>query len=248
MTQQDHVLIKKVAEARIDNDKAGRLIEEYLPFIKAEAARNTRLELSAGVGDELSVATFAFYEAIGSYDSQKGAFLSYASLIIRSRLSDYYRKETRYRRGLTSGVYTDEDGDEISALEKHDSGRRYVEEKHDRQAAAEEIGEFAKTLAKYGLSLTGVAENCPKQERTFRACKNVVEAAKRNPILIERLTESGKLPVAELAALSGADKKTIERHRRYIVALLLAFTNGFEIIRNHIRQVGRPVTKGGKMA
>ena len=104
---------------------------------------------------------------------------------------------------------------------------------------------FSETLAAYGLSLADVSQNSPKQERTFTACKSVVEVAAGRPEMMEKLTETKKLPVAELTKLSGVERKTIERHRKYIVALLLAFTNGFEIIRGHIRQVGKKTVKGG---
>lgn len=56
-----------------------------------------------------------------------------------------------------------------------------------------------------------------------------------------QLTSTGKLPMAQLSAGSGVDRKTMERHRKYLVALLLAFTNGFEIIRGHLRRIARPV-------
>ena len=42
----------------------------------------------------------------------------------------------------------------------------------------------------------------------------------------------------ELALGSGAERKTLERHRKYLVAILLAFTNGYEIIRGHLCQIG----------
>ena len=34
-----------------------------------------------------------------------------------------------------------------------------------------------------------------------------------------------------LSSLSGVDRKTLDRHRKYLIAVLLAFTNGYEIIR-----------------
>jgi RNA polymerase sigma factor len=46
--------------------------------------------------------------------------------------------------------------------------------------------------------------------------------------------------MAALSELSGVERKTLERHRRYLVAILLAYTNGFEIIRRHLGQL-----KGG---
>ena len=33
------------------------------------------------------------------------------------------------------------------------------------------------------------------------------------------------------------ERKTLERHRKYLAAFLLAFTNGYEIIRGHLCQV-----------
>ena len=49
----------------------------------------------------------------------------------------------------------------------------------------------------------------------------------------------GSLPVSSTRfSSSGTDRKTMERHRKYLVAILLAFTNGYEIIRGHLCQVG----------
>ena len=49
----------------------------------------------------------------------------------------------------------------------------------------------------------------------------------------------------ELASGSGTGKKIMERHRKYLAAILLAFTNGYEIIRGHLCQVAP--AKGGSM-
>ena len=59
--------------------------------------------------------------------------------------------------------------------------------------------------------------------------------------------QTRRLPVGELVNGSGVDKKTIERHRRYLVAILLAFTNGYEIIRGHLCQIAprKSPQKGG---
>ena len=52
--------------------------------------------------------------------------------------------------------------------------------------------------------------------------------------MLDRLERTGKLPISDLAEGSGVERKTLERHRKYLVALLLAYTNGFEIIRGHL--------------
>ena len=100
-----------------------------------------------------------------------------------------------------------------------------------RTASRREIQEFSEKLAQFGLTFSDVADNCPRQERTFAACRRVLDFARTQPELLKRVEDTGKLPMGELAAGSGTDKKTMERHRKYLVAILLAFTNGYEIIR-----------------
>ena len=56
-----------------------------------------------------------------------------------------------------------------------------------------------------------------------------------NTALLDELLKSGRLPMAELVKASSVERKTLERHRKYILAMLLIHTNGYEIIRGHIR-------------
>ena len=51
-----------------------------------------------------------------------------------------------------------------------------------------------------------------------------------------------KVPIAKLAKGAEVERKSLERHRRYLVAFLLICTNGYEIMRGHIMQV----LKGGE--
>ena len=113
-----------------------------------------------------------------------------------------------------------------------------------RTASQQEIREFGEQLGRFGITFSDVADNCPKQERTLAACRRVLEYARSHPELLDRLVESGRLPIHELAVGSGVDKQTLERHRKYLVAILLAFTNGYEIIRGHLCQLA-PAKGGG---
>ena len=77
----------------------------------------------------------------------------------------------------------------------------------------------------------------PGRTVPLKACHKVLEAARSHPRLLEHLIQSRKLPIAELSELSGVSRKTMERHRTYLVAILLAYTNGYEIIRGHLCQI-----------
>ncbi|NMD37074.1 MAG: RNA polymerase subunit sigma [Christensenellaceae bacterium] len=234
--KQESDIILQVYAAKTDNEAADRLIDKYLPFIKAETAKFTGVIPVEGRDDMLSIAMFAFHQAVRLYEKNKGAFLSYAAKAIRNRLIDNSRKEQRHKGTVSlEEPVGGEDG--ITLLEKLDSGHDEINMRTQRVAAREEIIKFSNELSKYGLSLTDIADNCPKQERTLVACHKVLAYAKAHPELLNVLTEKKRLPMSQLASGSGVHFKTLERHRSYLVAILLAYTNGFEIIRGHLRQL-----------
>ena len=220
-TKQD--LVGWVLAAKADSDAADALISQYMGFIRAEARK-----LSFGDGeDELSVAMLAFYEAVLGYEHTRGSFLSFAARAIRSRLIDYHRGESG-----SLNERADEDGAEL--LELLPDTRDDIGELDAREAAQGEIEEYSRALSAFGITFSDIADNCPKQERTLRACLDALNYARSRPELLAAVEKSGKLPVAELAAGANVERKTLERHRKYLVAMLIAFTNGFEIIRGHL--------------
>ena len=77
-------------------------------------------------------------------------------------------------------------------------------------------------------------------------CRQAIRYAREHVELIEQLEKTGKLPLAALAKGAGVERKTLERHRRYLVAMLLIYTNGFDIIRDHLyKVVGTPRKMAG---
>lgn len=240
---QEHEIITQVYAAKQDNQAADRLIEQYLPFIKSETARYIKKFPRNDWDDELSIAMFAFHQAVLSYERYRGAFLPFAARVIQNGLIDYDRKEQRQRRHLSLDATEDEE--DTTLMEKLDTGHDEIGERQFRSEASEEIAHFVRQLSDFGLSLTDIAENCPRQQRTLNACQRVLAYARTEPEIFTLLLQTGKLPVSRLAQGAGVDKKTLERHRKYLVAILLAYTNGFEIIRGHLRQISPG--KGGRM-
>ena len=233
--EQEHPIVRQVLSAQKDPDAADALIEQYLPFIRSETVKHIpSADLSE---DALSVAMFAFYEAAMAYRPERGAFLKFASFAIRNRLIDQHRKQKNRETilSLDQPVRSGEDfrtvGDTVA--DRHDA----VEEGLSRQATREEIEQFQSDLAGYGLTLSKIADSCPKQERTLSACLKALQFARETPELLEKLIETKKLPISALAKGAGVEKKTLERHRDYLIGILLAFTNGFEIIRGHLVQM-----------
>lgn len=233
---EEHGILEQVYAAKESVQAADQLIGDYLPFIRAETAKFLKRPPEEGRDDELSIAMIAFHEAIGGYAKHRGSFLKYASMLIRSRLIDYARKERRHRQ--TVSLDAPAAGEESASLgETLPEERDHPEESAHRQATRQEIEELSRQMESFGVSLSDVADNCPKQQRTLQACRKAMAYARENSWLLEELVHGKKLPLAKLSDGSGVERKTLERHRKYLVALLLIYTNGYEIIRGHLAQV-----------
>ena len=235
----EHKIVQQVYAAKEDVQAADRLIGTYLPFIKTETAKFLKRPPIEGHDDELSIAMIAFHEAIGGYSRTRGAFLKYAAMLIRSRLIDYSRREQRHSRVISLDAPAREEDTTLGEVLVGE--RDPHEETASRDATRAEIEELARQMKEFGVDLSNVADNCPKQQRTLDACRKALQYARENPELLDDLLKTKRLPSGQLAAGSGVERKTLERHRKYMVALLLIYTNGYEIIRGHLKQVMKGV-------
>ena len=235
----ENKIIQQVYAAKEDVQAADQLIGTYMPFIKAETAKFLKRPPMEGHDDELSIAMIAFHEAIGGYSRTRGAFLKYAAMLIRSRLIDYSRREQRHSRVISLDAPAREEDTTLGEVLVGE--RDPHEETASRDATRAEIEELARQMKEFGVDLSDVADNCPKQQRTLDACRKALQYARENPELLDDLLKTKRLPIGQLAAGSGVERKTLERHRKYMVALLLIYTNGYEIIRGHLKQVMKGV-------
>ena len=237
---EEHSIVQRVYLAKGDMIAADDLISDYLPFIKAQVTKVMKRPLNVNQDDEYSIAMIAFHEAINGYSKTRGSFLNYAAMLIRNRIIDYWRKNNRHNQIISLNTPVNDDA---STLEESIPDNEYQEENLViREATKEEILELSQQMTEFGVSLTDVAESSPKQERTLTSCKEVIAYAKDNEEIMKEFLRTKRLPLSKI--LEGVDvpRKTIERHRKYVVALLLIYSNGYEIIRGHLAEVMKGVT------
>ena len=119
---------ERVEKIKNNDMEINRLVEEYKPFIASCVEKTTGRYMHYGEDDELSIGLMAFVEAVKSFDSTRGSFLSLAQNIIKRRLIDYYRKENKHNKVVSINEYfpgDDEDEQDMSVIESLD---RYSEE------------------------------------------------------------------------------------------------------------------------
>ena len=237
--QKEHQIIMSVYQAKDDLQKADELIRDYIPFIRSEASKCIS-RFCSEQDDEFSIA-MTFHEAILGYEHDRGAFLPYAAMLIRNRIIDFQRKEVRHQSNISLSEEIG-DGDQ-TMMDMIADERDYIQESANLEATKEEIEELSAVMADFGVTFSDVADNSPKQQRTMEACVSAINYAIENRHLLDEMLKTKKLPLAKLVAGSGAERKTLERHRKYILVMLLIHSNGYEIIRGHLRHALK--TKGG---
>jgi len=232
---KERSIVQQVYDSKDDMQAADRFISTYMPFIKAETAKFLNRPPIEGHDDELSIAMIAFHEAINGYSRTRGSFLNYASMLIKNRLIDYWRKNKRHSGNISINAPVNEDESTIS--DTLTDGEDPNENLMIQKATRAEIDELSTQMEEFEVSLTDVAENSPKQKRTLHACQKALQHAKKNPSLMDTFLRTQRLPLKKLAEGANVEKKTLERHRKYLVALLLIYSNGYEIIRGHLSHV-----------
>lgn len=232
-------LDRTIAEAQNGSAEAREsLVKAYLPFILKVASKVTRKYLRVGLDDEVSVGLMAFDEAITHYDSRKGkSFLSFSETVMRRRLADYFRRESQTQREIPfSSFAVEEDADEDDPAEF--VGERQAILNHvsdvEAQERKEEIARFKNLLEEYGISFADLVEASPKHKDARMRAMQVAKLVATRPDLREYLIKKKNLPLAELARCVPVSRKTIERQRKYIIAIAIILLDEFVYLKEYV--------------
>ena len=222
--------VQRIARAKQDNRELDRLVSDYLPFIKKEVGKFGTSVLE--YDDKLSLGMLVFANCAKQYSERRGAFLPYASVCIRNRLIDEARKLGNLKDN-TIAFALDDDAETATTIEEKASLAEYSKQQEQR-ALQEELAILTGQLAPHDISLGEMARICPKQKRSRALCADLARQVLNNEAMQAVFRQRGQLPQKELAARAGISEKTIEKHRRFIVALLVILQGDYPGIGSYI--------------
>lgn len=226
---------QRVESIKGNNDEIDRLIREYKPFIASIVESCVGRYVRYGEDDELSVGLIAFEESIRTFDISKGNFLAFARNVIKRRLIDYYRKESKNNNTvpLIESCGDTEDHQDEFDLSAGESIKIHTEAQVAEYRRAE-IEELKAELEKWGISFFDVAKSSPKQEGTRRLYKDIVNTMIQNTELLETMKKKRYLPVAEIEKSTKIPRKKIERARNYIIAAVMVLSGDYQYLKSFI--------------
>jgi len=212
------------------------LLEQYTPFAIKVSARVSGRYLTLGQDDEVSISLIALNEAIDSFQVGKGAsFTTFAETVIRRRLIDYFRKEKQQKEIPLTTLQGDPEteGDTWQAVEAKAAEKAYA-----LQTAAterqEEIVRYQKILREYGIAFADLVAISPRhQDARLRAMEAAKIVASKQEYR-DYLQQKKLLPLKDLETEVAISRKTLERQRKYIIAISLILIEDFTYLKEYI--------------
>lgn len=224
---------KRLLLAQQNNKELNRLLSDYIPFIKKQISNKGVFK--SDYDDMLSLAMLAFINCVKQYSENKGSFLSFASISIKHRLIDEFRKQQKYSSKLIT-LYSDEKNDKVvQSAEEHVSLYEYSRQM-ERQCLSEEISVLSDELASFDIKFTELPKICPKQERARKQCILIAKAIIENERMKNNLLNHHRISQNEISKEFGIHIKTIEKHRKYIVTIAILLMGDYPSIQTFIPQ------------
>jgi RNA polymerase sigma factor len=195
------------------------LIRDYKPFILKAVSKTTGKFVDMESSEEFSVGLMAFNEAIECFDENKNSsFLKFAETVIKRRLIDYFRSNNKHSKVYPFTYFEGEKDNDKGSFEE-----RYlkVEEStlFDNIETKEEIDFFVKKLDEFGISLRDLVESAPKHIDSKRLAIEIARKMVENSEISEKFEATRKIPMKELMQLLNVNHKTVERNRKFIIAV-----------------------------
>ncbi len=213
-----------------------RFIADYQPYVARVTSRFSKRYIDPSRDDEFTVALAAFNEAINQFSSESGrSFFGFAETVIRRRLIDYVRKEQRHigQTPLSSFEIEDDEENVLNPVEVHEAIERYEQER-TAEERRNEIMEFSGRLGEFGISFNDLVEASPKHVDSRHMLFGIAYRLAHDAGLMERLIHAKTLPIKELLELVDVSRKTLERNRKYIIALSLIYYGPYPYLRDYL--------------
>lgn len=216
-----------------------QLIKNYTPFILKTASKVCGRYVRMGEDDEVSVGLIAFNEAIDCFNTDKNiSFLTFAETVIKRRLIDYFRKESAIGKKMVPfSSFEQEDEDRSESTFYYLESKQSVEAFQAKTSATErkeEIIIFTKKLNEFGISFQELVEISPKHEDARVRAMEVAGIIAADNEMVTHLVSKKELPLKILEQKVGISRKTLERQRKYIIAITLILINDFDYLKQYI--------------
>ena len=225
----DHIILSAIGSP----ERIERFIKENQAYINSKVTR-----YGAGLTtlhrDELySIALLAFYEAINTYQVDKGHFYPFADMVIRRRIIDEVRRTSKNSDIQT--ITLDEDTEEYGQSRPiQDASIENFRKGVSENLLSEEIDLYSKELVEWGISFSSLVDHSPHHASVRELYNAVVRAIMDDNDLIKTIREKKYYPIKKIQDITGIPRKKLERSRIYVISVIIVLTGDYEILAEYM--------------
>lgn len=228
-------LEEKVAQIQKGNTQLlSEVLEDYKPFVKKAASKICHRYIYDS-DDEFSIALIAFNDALMKYQPEKGAsVISFSEIVIKRRIIDYMRTHQKEKRELLF-----EPGAEASEAAGYLENNQSMKQYHDEQDSVfrkEEIARYSSELSGYGLTFGELAGSSPKHQDARKNAIFIAQLVSTNDEWFSELKSKKRLPIKKIEKEVEVSRKTIERNRKYIIAVAVLLSGGYPYLYEYVKE------------
>ncbi|MFD1735505.1 RNA polymerase sigma factor SigI [Bacillus salitolerans] len=232
-TLEDKVLAIQKGDKQLQDE----LIDQYKPFIAKSVSQVCKRYISEQ-DDEFSIGLIAFHESIEKYSTEKGSsLLSFADLIIKRRVIDYIRKESRHQTvhfdHESSHSTEDSNQSKYEVDVSIDEFQRQLEQEHRK----DEINHYQSILKQFDLTFQDLVDHSPKHADARENAMRIAHEVIQDTDFKQTLFTKKRLPIKELEKRVEVSRKTIERNRKYIIAICIIMASDYVYLKDYVKGV-----------
>lgn len=213
-----------------DASARDELLRHYTGFIRQLVHRSA---CALDAQDAFEIGLEALNDAIQTYQPDKGsAFTTYATAVIRNRLADAKRIQGRTSLEHPFSSLA-QDSCRAAAVEEQWCITEF-EDPTDRMDLQHELHELTDILKAFGLTIANVLKTVPEHDDSRRLAIRLAVTLAKDSGLYQSTLLRHRLPVSQLAVKSHVNRKTIQRHKAYILFVALIWNSPMESIREYV--------------
>ncbi|WP_281889871.1 RNA polymerase sigma factor SigI [Paenibacillus sp. YYML68] len=232
-TPEEIVLQIQAGDIRLRN----QFITDYQPYVAKVTSRFCKRYVDPSRDDEFSIALGAFNEAINQFSAQAGrSFLGFSEQVIRRRLIDYVRKEQRFSGQVPYSTFDveDEENNTVNPIEVHQAIEQFEKQKGIDERRSE-IVDLSRCLSEFGIRFEELVDASPKHDDSRQSLLFIARQLSAHPELMRTMLQKRMLPIKELLALVDVSRKTLERNRKFIIAVALIFNGPYPYLKDYLQ-------------
>lgn len=215
-----------------------KFIDDFKPFILKCVSQFVGKKSNLTQSDEYSIALIAFNEAIESYNLEKKTlFVSFSKQIIKRRLIDYLRS-TKKNNITVPFSYFNDFNTGFNDYSNNNFEEKYLYDKNSDYSTEfetkEEINNLELKICEYKMTIEDLIECSPKHRDTINLCLNVANIIIENESLYKAFMEKKILPYKELTKHVNLCRRTLEKNRKFIIAMVFILKSDLEILKKYI--------------